>query len=334
METPVRAALFLILIAAAGAAGWWFWTTRPVPATLATVTRGTAAEIVYATGAVEPQRWAAVASLSRERIVETCDCEGATVARGDPLFRLDDAAAQAHLRELDARLDLAEKSLTRAESLLERRVISPDRYDTALALVAELRAARASGAAELETLVVRAPLDGMVLRLDAEVGEAAEPGEPLAWVGVPTPLIIEAEVNEEDIPRVDIGQTALIKADAFPDRALPAEVASITPKGDPLLRTYRVRLALPGDTPLLIGMSVEVNIVIRTVEGAILAPASALIDGALQVVEEGRVRRAPVTVGIAGVEAVEILSGVEEGATVVAPADPALRDGARIRPAS
>jgi RND family efflux transporter MFP subunit len=333
METPMRAALFLILIAAAGAAGWWFWTTRPVPATVATLTRGTAAEIVYATGAVEPERWAAVASLSRERIVETCGCEGATVSRGDPLFRLDDAAAQAHLRELDARLDLAEKSLARAESLLERRVISPDRYDTALALVAELRAARASGAAELETLVVRAPLDGVVLRLDAEVGEAAEPGEPLAWVGVPTPLIIEAEVNEEDIPRVAVGQRALIKADAFPGRPLPATVASITPKGDPLLRTYRVRLALPDDTPLLIGMSVEVNIVIRTVEGALLAPASALIDGALQVVEEGRVRRTPVAVGIAGVEAVEILSGVTEGATVVAPADPALRDGARIRPA-
>jgi RND family efflux transporter MFP subunit len=325
----MRALVLVLLIAAAAAT--WFAVGRPVEAPIATLRRGTAAEIVYATGAVEPERWAAVASLSRDRIVETCGCEGATVRRGDPLFRLDDAAAQAHLRELAARLDLAEKSLSRAESLLERRVISPDRYDTALALVAELRAAHASAEAELETLVVRAPLDGVVLRLDAEVGEAAEPGQPLAWVGPPAPLIVEAEVNEEDIPRVAVGQRALIKADAFPGQGLDAQVAAITPKGDPVLRTYRVRLSLPSDTPLLIGMSVEVNIVVRTVEGALLAPAAAVTDGALQIARDGRIALSPVTLGVIGVEAVEVLSGAQAGDTVVSPADPTLRDGARVR---
>ena len=52
--------------------------------------RGTAVEIVYATGAVEPVRWAKVASLIRDRIVDICDCEGKTVAKGDVLARLDD----------------------------------------------------------------------------------------------------------------------------------------------------------------------------------------------------------------------------------------------------
>jgi RND family efflux transporter MFP subunit len=327
----MRAAPLVIALAAAAGGGAWLWLTRPPEVPTTTLTRGTAAEAVYATGAVEPERWAAVAPLVRERIVETCDCEGAAVARGDPLFRLDDTGARADLRELDARLDLAEKSLTRAESLLERRVISADRYDTALALVAELRASRASAEAALETLVVRAPLDGVVLRLDAEVGEAAEPGQALAWVGAPRPLLIVADVNEEDIPRVAVGQDALIKADAFPASALPARVASITPKGDPLLRTYRVRLALPPDTPLLIGMSVEVKIVVRTVENALLAPAAALANGALQRVEDGRVRLTPVTIGVAGVEKIEILSGAAEGDRVVSPAAPEQGDGARVR---
>ena len=54
-------------------------------------TRGTAVEIVYATGGVEPVRWAKVASVIRDRIVEICDCEGKTVAKDDVLARLDEA---------------------------------------------------------------------------------------------------------------------------------------------------------------------------------------------------------------------------------------------------
>src|SRR5476649_1768266 len=60
---------------------------------------GTAVEIVYATGAVEPVRWARVASLVRDRIIEICDCEGKPVVKGDVLVRLDDREVQAQLQE-------------------------------------------------------------------------------------------------------------------------------------------------------------------------------------------------------------------------------------------
>ncbi len=50
--------------------------------------------------AVEPVRWAKVASLIRDRIVEICDCEGKTVAKGDVLARLDDREVRAQLQEL------------------------------------------------------------------------------------------------------------------------------------------------------------------------------------------------------------------------------------------
>ena len=323
-----RSVLLLAVIAAAAAGAAW-WTLQPVPVRVATLARGTAAEVVYATGVVEPERWAEVTPLARARIVETCACEGDAVERGEPLFRLDDRAARAHLRELEARLELAEKSLARVEPLLERNIVSPDAYDEAVAKVAELSAAVAQAESAIEDLLIRSPLDGVALRVDAEVGEVAEPGTALAWVGQPRPLLVEAEVNEEDIPRVEPGQRALLKADAFPGRPLEATVSSITPMGDPTLKTYRVRLSLPEDTPLLIGMSVEVNIVERVVEDALLAPA--LIVGALLAVEDGRIRRRAVETGIAGAETVQILAGAEPGLIVVSPADPALSEGDRVR---
>ena len=66
-----------------------------------------------------------------------------------------------------------------------------------------------------------------------------------------------------------------MKADAFPGRALEGSVGQITPKGDPVQKTYRVRIALPDDTPLMIGMTIEANIIIAE-RPAVLVPARAL----------------------------------------------------------
>ena len=60
-------------------------------------------------------------------------------------------------------------------------------------------------------------------------GEIAEVGQILYRIGVPKPLRIVAEVNEEDIPRVVIGQKTLLRTDAFPNQALDGSVSEITP---------------------------------------------------------------------------------------------------------
>ncbi len=110
-------------------------------------------------------------------------------------------------------------------------------------------------------------MDGVVLRRDGEVGEIVEPGQILFRVGVPKPLQVVAEVNEEDIPRVAVGQTVLLRTDAFPGRRLEGKVHEITPMGDAVAKTYRIRISLPDDTPLHVGMSVEANVVTREKAG-------------------------------------------------------------------
>jgi RND family efflux transporter MFP subunit len=327
----IRRLLQIAVLVAAGAAAWWF-ASRPATVTIATISRGDAARIVYATGVVEPERWAEVTPLRRGRIIETCRCEGRDVAEGALLFRLDDAEIRARLTELEARLGFAEKEYIRAEDLLDRRVGTREKYEEAFANVSGLRASVAAVRSQLADLEIRAPMAGQVLRIDGEVGEVAEPGTALAWVGQPRPLRVVAEVNEEDIPVVRIGQRALLAADAFPGENLSAEVAAITPKGDPVLKTYRVYLALPADTPLFIGMSIDVNIVIAVHEDVVLAPAESVTGGRLQMVDaEGVVELRPVTLGIVGAERVEILDGAAAGDQVVSPAVDGLASGDRVR---
>jgi RND family efflux transporter MFP subunit len=321
--------LVLVALAALLVAGYWL-LSRPERVAVAPVVRGDAAEIVYATGVVEPRSWAKVAPLVRERIVELCDCEGERVARGDELARLDDREPQSTLEELVARQRFTLRELDRLRDLASRNVTTLQELERAESEAAQLEALIAGQRTRLESYVLRSPSDGVVLRQDGEVGEIAEPGTVLFWVGQPRPLRIVADVNEEDVPRVAVGQRTLLSADAFPGQALEAWVASITPKGDPVSKTYRVRFDLPEDTPLMIGMTVEVNVVVRVSEDALLAPVGAVADGAVWVVEDGVARRREVTTGIAGTAAVEVTDGIAEGAEVIVPAPEELRDGARV----
>ena len=85
---------------------------------------GDAAEVVYATGVVEPVYWAKVTALQRKRIVEMCPCEGAAVKKGDVLARLDDIEERAVLSELEARLARLHDDVARTTTLVERNIVS------------------------------------------------------------------------------------------------------------------------------------------------------------------------------------------------------------------
>ena len=323
----VLTGLLVLMVAAGGIYAFW---QRPPTVDLVSPVRGSAAEVVYATGVVEPQTWAAVTSIVRARIIDRCNCEGKTVERGDVIARLDDTEARAGLQAIKARVDQARKELERYAALLDRRVVSQAAFDKATTDLAQAEADLAAQAGRLANFLILAPIDGTVLREDATVGEVAEPGQVLVWIGQPRPLIIVSDVNEEDIPRIEVGQKVAVKADAFPGKVLDATVKSITLKGDPVTKTYRVRHALPADTPLFIGMSVEVNIVVRTIADTLLVTRAAVKDRKVLIVEAGRIAVRAIETGIVGIDKVEVLSGLLQGDRVIAVYADDLKPGQRV----
>ena len=319
-----------IVLLLAAAAAWWHYGQGP-QVTAAAATRGTAVEIVYATGGVEPVRWAKVASVIRDRIIEICDCEGKAVAKGDVLARLDDREVQAQMKELRAREDFAKREMSRVSDLVTRGSATTQAYERASMDLQQLQGLISVQIEKIGDYTIFAPMDGVVLRRDGEIGEIAEVGQILFRVGVPLPLQVVAEVNEEDIPRVALGQTVLFRTDAFPDRQLEGRVREITPMGDVVAKTYRIKVALPDDTPLKPGMSVEANIVTREQAHALLVPAGALQGDAVFTLDGNHVRMRVIKIGIRGTRAVEVLSGLKDGERVVAPAPTDLKDGERVR---
>jgi len=330
LRSDKRAFAALIFLIVMAGVLWWRFGRGPEVAAVAP-TRGMAVEIVYGTGAVEPVRWAKVASLLRQRIVDLCYCEGKPVAKGDVLARLDDKEARAQLNELRAREDFAKREFTRVNELIGRGVASAQAFERISSDLRQIQGLISVQMEKLDAYTITAPIEGVVLRRDGEIGEIVEQGQILFRVGAPTPLHVVAEVNEEDIPRVAVNQTALLRTDAFPGRRLEGKVYEITPMGDAIAKTYRIRIALPNDTPLHIGMSVEANIVTREKANALLVPADAVVGSRLLVIEGNRVRTRQIEVGIRGSRHVEIVSGLLEGERVVTPALDGLPDGQRVR---
>lgn len=299
--------------------------------TTAKVTRGPAVEAVYASGTVEPVYWAKVQPLGTGRISSVEAREGDEVRKGQILMRLDDRELRALVAQLEAELRFLRSELERVSELARRGVTTTQVEERARSQLDQTAATLNAARQRVEDHVLRSPMDGTVLRRDGEAGETVQPEDVLFWIGRDSPLRIEAEVDEEDIPLVAVGQAALIKADAFSGRILDGKVADITPKGDPVNKSYRVRIGLPPETPLMIGMTVETNIVVRREDAALLVPQGALSGGHVFVLVEGRAVRRAVVMGVVGQGVVEIRDGLAEGDTVVIDPPAALDDGSPVR---
>ncbi len=328
--------LLLLLLAAALVGGWLWWDSRPPKVAVTVPQRGPAVEAVYATGEVAPTREAELASTETGRIRAYPVVEGQPVLSGEVLVQLDDLTARAELEALLARVEFLQGDLERARRLLAGGHVSRQAYDLKKSELDQAVAAAEAQRQKLLDLTLVAPFDAVVLRKEHEIGEVVQPGDVLLWLGSARPYWIEAQVDEEDIPRVSLGQTALIKADAFAGANLRARVAELTPMGDPVNKQYRVRLILPADSPLMIGMTVEVNILVRQEAAALLIPETALVGEAVFLVErdaEGRpvARRRPLTLGVYGDGRVEVLRGLAADARLLAAPPAGLADGDRLR---
>lgn len=335
-----RLVIPLLLLLFAG--GGWLWYSTPPRVSVAPATAGPALEAVYATGSVEPVHMARVGPATRGRLTAIMVEEGERVTESQAMAHLDDRQSRALADEAGARARFALDDLARTRTLVTRDIAARATLERAERDANTASAAAAAALQRLDDYVVRAPADGVVLRRDGEVGEVVDTPTTLFWIGETRPLRLTAEVDEEDIVRVMIGQPALLRADAFPGRVLEAEVAQITPRGDTIRKAYRVRLALPDETPLLIGMTVEANIVLREETEAVLVPPSAVLltDGPVRgrqrpghvwVVVDGVLARRAVVLGVQGPRATEVLEGLAPGEQVVTDPRPSLRDGQRVR---
>jgi RND family efflux transporter MFP subunit len=324
-----------------------------IQAATATVTRRELVErlVVRGTIVAPPNEDVRIASQVAGRVVAMNVAEGDRVAAGQALAQIETQplldqrrAAAAALGQAKAALDAAERNLSRTESLFERGIAAGKEVE-------ETRAARAAAEAGLEAArtaleaadralaraQVTSPISGQVVRRFVGVGEQVDgtAAQPLVEVANIERVEAAAQVPAEHLGAVRAGMSAEVSSDAYPGRSFGGRVVAIAPALDPATNSALVRVAVANPELLLkVGMFAEVQIALSRKPGALSVPPAALVRGAdgaaVYAVEGDLATRTPVGVGLETAEAVEVVSGVKEGQTVLVSSVHGLAEKARL----
>ncbi len=184
---------------------------------------------------------------------------------------------------------------------------------------------------------VLSPIDGVVGKVNVEVGQNASPGASVATVASFSNRIrVKAAVSDADLPYVKTGATAEVAVSALPDQTFSGRVTSISPIVDPASRSATVEVMLPNSQHRLIpGMTASVKLMVERREHVTRVPLSALFstDKTRVVVVEGATAHfRTIRTGLAGDEFVEIVSGIQPGDKVATVGKERVQDGETVRP--
>lgn len=309
--------IFAFISFAVAAAGISFFLLRPPVFTAMHPRVGPAVTAVYASGTVEATVMLPVAPRVGGRLLVLNSDEHVRVRKGQVLARLEDTDVKSNIAQLQANAVFAKNDLDRYARLHRENAIAVQIYDRALASWEAAAAAVRQAKAQAGYMTLLAPADCEVIQRDGEIGQYIAANVPIFWLSCHPQLRISALADEEDVSLLHPGQAVLIRADAFPRRVFQSRVTEITPKGDAIGRSYRVRIELPADTPLQIGMTTESNIIVRKNDRAILVPAKAIAADHVWRIANGMAVWTPVVSGAKDNDWVEVVDGLEENDTLL-----------------
>ena len=189
----------------------------------------------------------------------------------------------------------------------------------------EIARAEASGESR-RALDIRAPYDGVVVEKLVFEGQRVMAGDPLLRLVDLRRVWVEAEVFEQDLALVRLGQRVTVELEAFPGRPRSGPIVFLQPAVDPRTRTMRVRIALDNsDRQLRPGMYATIRLRAAATGAVVLVPRSAVLStGRRDIVfvrtVDGILEPREVVRGLASDDRVEIRSGLAAGEWVVASA--------------
>ncbi len=172
------------------------------------------------------------------------------------------------------------------------------------------------------SVAVTAPIAGIIDARNINLGQAVEPNTVLFHISNRDKLLVIAQVYEEDLGKVKVGQTVTIHALSYPKKVFAGQVTLIEPNLDPLTRTVNVRITLDNKEGFLKpGMFVRANVILARNEAALTIPNTAVLqaDGEQFVfVQNGDIYdRVVVKVGAVDDDYSEITDGLVPGDLVV-----------------
>ncbi len=256
-------------------------------------------------------------------------------------------AAFSSLRLAEMGLKNAQDNLDRTKVLYDSGAVSRTDYEKALlemenaravleeqrsqlqavsAQVEGLKETRTHLAAQEEELVLKSPVDGVILSLPVKVGQVVAPGTLAATVGGGAGLEVRADILGDDLTHVAVGQKVLVIAPGLSQDYLVGKVSQIYPQAEEkhsalgiVQQRVPVIITLEETANLKPGYEVDVAIETQTRTGVLLVPREMVKttpEGkqTVNLVEKGKIKEVPVKTGITDGSNIEITEGLMAGA--------------------
>ncbi len=171
---------------------------------------------------------------------------------------------------------------------------------------------------ESDRYVIRSLVDGKVYKTLKETGELIKRTEMIAVLGSASAFYLQLNVDELDIRRIQVGQSAVVKIDAYPDQAFHAAISRIYPLVDSRQQAFRVDARLTEPLPgAFSGLALEANIIIRENKQALVIPKNALLPGDTIILgTESGDRKVKIRKGIHTLDEIEVLEGITENSRI------------------
>jgi len=308
----------------------------------AVVTAAPFTETLGAIGTVAPRpgHVAALGALQPARITRVFVAAGQRVTEGQPLVELDQAPFRAVTQSAEATLANAERTFERAQRLAAEGIVPRKEADQAAADLAKARSEAVAARRTEQLSIIRAPIAGVVTRVNASLGATADVAQPLVEVADPRAVDVILGVSSGEASRIHAGATVRLSAgqNAAGEPLGVGHVADVGGTVDTVNRSVSVRVQAPTTRrPLRIAETVFADIEVAVHPNAIVVPIDALVpDGeelkVFVVDATGVAHERKVVVGGRTEKVAEITSGLSAGERVVTYGAYGLTDSAKVAP--
>lgn len=329
---------------------------KPVPVSAYTVKKGLVEETISNSkaGTVKVRQRANLSPQIGGQVIFLGKREGQRVKAGELLLRLDDSelranlelaeralgSARANMQEACVAAQLAKRELDRNKELNQQGIIPDATLDQlsnklditqAQCEASKAEIKRAEAAVEVaragwSKTELRAPFDGIIVQLTAELGEYVTPSPP----GVPIPPVIdilddqsiyvEAPMDETDAGKLKTGLPVRISLDPFPDQTFPGiltRVGSFVRDVEGQNRTVDIEAEFDDKEfakKLLAGTSADVEVILNKKANVLRIPTYALLEGNnVLMIEDDKLVSRQIKPGLRNWEFVEVQEGLKEG---------------------
>jgi multidrug efflux system membrane fusion protein len=290
------------------------------------------------------------------QIIEKCFEDGAMITKDQVLFRLDPvpfeaalASAEAQLQQSRASLNFANIELQRYETIAGTNAISKTDFDTkknavqvALAEVAASEAAVRTSKIRLSYCTITAPIAGRAGSRLVDVGNIVKENEtPLLSIQKISPIYAEFTVNEQQLVQVRENMAnhtlhAMVKLPGDQGEGVQGQLTFLNNAVEAATGTVRLRATLENkDLHFWAGQFVNVQLVVQTVDNAVLVPASSVQlsqtgQYVLSVDDKNNAQLRPVTTGQPHDDWV-VVHGIKAGEKVITDGQLMVRPGGPVR---